>query len=140
MAIVTQITRLENAATTIKTKTAALELDKVGGGKISASDKLDVQAAAINAISKGTPVNQKLTSATTSVSLPKGYYGANSSISVDTMTPSAISLTNAEQTIACKDKMMTSNITIPAANIYYTGNSAPTSSTPGNDGDIYLVV
>ena len=48
MAIVTEISRLETAAGKIKTKTAQLELDKANGsGKISATDKLDVQADAI---------------------------------------------------------------------------------------------
>ena len=47
MAIVTEISRLETAAGKIKTKTAQLELDKANGsGKISATDKLDVQADA----------------------------------------------------------------------------------------------
>ena len=49
MAIVDQIERLTSAANRIKTKTAALGLNKVstdGGGVISSSDKLDVQARA----------------------------------------------------------------------------------------------
>lgn len=140
MAIVDQIERLENAANVIKAKTAELELDKVGGGKVSASDNLTVQAAAINNISKGTPVNQKLTASTSSVSLPKGYYGSDSSVSVDTMTAPTVALSGQSQTISCKDKVMSDNITIPAANVYRTGSNEPTSSTPGNNGDIYLVI
>lgn len=140
MAIIDQIERLESAADIIKAKTAELGLDKVGGGKISASDNLTVQAAAINNISKGTPVNQKLTSSASSVSLPKGYYGGDSSVSVDTMTAPTVALSNQPQTIACKDKVVSDNITIPAANVYRTGSNEPTSSTPGNNGDLYLVI
>ena len=140
MAIIDEIIRIEEASSIIKAKTAALELDKVGGGKISSSDKLDAQAAAINAITKGTPVTQKLSSSNTSVSLPKGYYGDGSSISVDTMSAPTVSLSGSSQTISCKDKLMTGNITVPAANVYKTGSDAPTSSTPGNDGDLYLVI
>ena len=43
MAIVTEISRLESAASIIKAKTAELELNKAtadGGGAISSSDKL----------------------------------------------------------------------------------------------------
>lgn len=140
MAIIDEIIRLDDASSIIKAKTAALELDKVGGGKISSSDKLDVQAAAINAITKGTPVTQKLSSSKTFVSLPKGYYGDSSSISVDTMSAPTVSLSGSSQTISCKDKLMTGNITVPAANVYKTGSDVPTSSTPGNDGDLYLVI
>jgi len=141
MAIIDQITRIETAASIIKAKTASLELDKAdGNGKISSSDKLDVQAAAINAIPEGTPVTVALDATTTSVSLPKGYYGADSTISVSTMAAPTISLSTSQQTISCDDKMMDGNIVIPPANAFYTGSSAPTGSTPGNDGDLYLVV
>ena len=140
MAIVDQIERLEAAANVIKSKTAELELDKVGGGKISASDNLTVQAAAIDNIQKGTPVNQKLTAAAASVSLPKGYYGGDSTVSVDAMTSPTVELSGQLQTISCKDKVMSADITIPAANVYRTGSNEPTSSTPGNNGDIYLVI
>lgn len=140
MAIIDQILRLEAAANIIKDKTAELELDKVGGGKISPSDNLTVQADAINNIEKGTPVTRKLTSSSTSVSLPKGYYGSTSSVSVDVMSAHAVTLSGSSQTIACKDKVMSGDITIPAANVYRTGSSEPTSSTPGNNGDLYLVI
>ena len=72
MAIIDEIIRLDDASSIIKAKTASHKNDKVAGGKISSSDKLDVQAAAINAITKDTPVTQKLSSSKTSVSLPKG--------------------------------------------------------------------
>ena len=91
-------------------------------------------------MTKGTAVTQKLSSSKTSVSLPKGYYGDGSSISVDTMSAPTVSLSGSSQTISCKDKLMTGNITVPAANVYKTGSDAPTSSTPGNDGDLYLVI
>ena len=143
MAIIDEVLRLEDAGSTIKTKTAQLGLDKAqadGGGKISSADKLDVQARAINEIQGRTPVTQKLNGTTTSVSLSKGYYGGNSTISVDTMAAPTVALSGSSQTISCKDKMMTGNITVPAANVYRTGPSEPTSSTPGNDGDLYLVI
>lgn len=141
MAIVTEISRLENAAGKIKTKTAQLELDKANGsGKISATDKLDVQADAIEIIQKRNPGNQKLSAGTASVNIQKGYYPQNSTVSVDTMSAPTVTLSGQSQTISCKDKVMSNDITIPAANVYTTGPNAPTSSTPGNDGDLYLVV
>lgn len=111
MAIVTEISRLENAASIIKTKTAELELNKAnadGGGVISSSDKLDVQARAIDAI--------------------------------DTLTAPTVTLSGSSQTIQSNKKFVKGNITIPAANVFRTGSDTPTSSTPGNEGDLYLVV
>lgn len=111
MAIVTEISRLENAASIIKTKTAELELNKAnadGGGVISSSDKLDVQARAIDAI--------------------------------DTLTAPTVTLSGSSQTIQSNNKFVKGNITIPAANVFRTGSDTPTSSTPGNEGDLYLVV
>lgn len=134
MAILTEIQRIENAANKIKTKTEQLGLTVASPGK------LDNHADAINAIPNQQAKNQKLTGSSTSVDLPVGYYGAVSHISVDTLTPSAVTLSGQQQTISCKDKMMTDNIVIPAANVYYTGNTAPDSNTPGNNGDIYLVI
>ena len=110
MAIVDQIERLTSAANRIKTKTAALGLNKVstdGGGVISSSDKLDVQARAIEAI--------------------------------DTLDAPTVTLSGSSQTIQSNKKFVKGDITIPAANVYRTGTSEPTSSTPGNDGDLYLV-
>lgn len=143
MAIIDEVIRLEGAANTIKTKTAALGLDKAsadGSGKVSPSDELDIQARAINEIQGRTAVTQTLTGSTTSVSLSKGYYGSNSTISVNTMAAPTVTLSGSSQTISCKDKMMTDNITVPAANVYRTGSTVPDSNTPGNDGDLYLVV
>lgn len=143
MAIIDQVLRLEGAADVIKTKTVSLGLDKDaedGSGKVSSSDKLDVHARAIDDIPARTPVNQKLNGTTTSVNLSSGYYGSNSSVSVDTMAAPTVTLSGSSQTISCKDKMMTGNITVPAANVYRTGSTEPTSSTPGNDGDLYLVI
>lgn len=142
MSIISEISRLEGAADVIKAKTVALNLDKAdGNGKVSSSDKLEVHAAAINAITEGSSLgNQKLDASTTAVSMPAGYYGSNTTVSVDTMTAPTVTLSNTSQTISCDDKMMDGDIVIPAANIFYTGSSAPTSSTPGNDGDLYLVL
>lgn len=143
MAIIDQVLRLEGAAETIKTKTVALGLDKDsqdGSGKVSSADKLDVHARAIEDIPVRTAVSQKLTSSTTSVSLSSGYYGSGSTVNVDTMAAPTVTLSGSSQTISCKDKMMTGNITVPAANVFRTGSTEPTSSTPGNDGDLYLVV
>ena len=111
MAIVTEISRLENAASIIKTKTTELELNKAnidGGGVISSSDKLDVQARAINAI--------------------------------DTLNAPTVTSSGSSQTIQSNKKFVKGNITIPAANVFRTGSDAATSSTPGNEGDLYLVV
>lgn len=143
MAIIDQVLRLEGAANTIKAKTVALGLDKDaddGAGKVSSSDKLDVHARAIEDIPARPAVSQKLNGTTTSVNLSSGYYGSNSSVSVDTMAAPTVTLSGSSQTISCKDKMMTGNITVPAANVYRTGSTTPDSNTPGNDGDLYLVV
>lgn len=108
MAIVDQISRLTSAANKIKTKTAALGLKKKNSNEtISATDKLDVQADAIDAIV--------------------------------VYTPDTISLSDQSQTIPCGGKFVNDDIVVPAANVYRTGSSEPTSSTPGNDGDLYLV-
>ena len=143
MAIIDEVLRLEGAAATIKNKTADLELDKAsvdGSGKVSSSDTLEIQARAIDGIEKRTQNDQKLNGTTTSVNISKGYYASNATVSVDTMSAPSVSLSGSSQTISCKDKMMTDNITVPAANVYRTGNTVPTSSTPGNDGDLYLVI
>ena len=143
MAIIDEVLRLEGAANTIKAKTAELELDKAsadGSGKVSASDTLDVQARAINEIQGRTAVTETLNGTTTSVSLSKGYYGSNSTVNVNTMASPTVTLSGTSQTISCKDKMMTDNITVPGANVYRTGNTVPDSNTPGNDGDLYLVI
>lgn len=143
MAIIDEVLRLEGAASTIKSKTAALELDKAsadGTGKISSSDTLDVQARAINEIEKRTQGSQKLNGTNTSVSISKGYYPSDATVSVDTMSAPTVALSGSTQTITCKDKMMTDNITVPAANVYRTGSTIPNGSTPGNDGDLYLVI
>lgn len=140
MSIATQISRLMDAADIIKAKTAELSLSKPGGGTISSADKLDVQASAINLISKGTPVTQTLDAETAAVSLPAGFYGSGSVVSVSVLAAPTVSLSSSVSVIHCDDKMMDGDITIPAANVYTTGSQAPTSSTPGNDGDLYLVV
>ena len=143
MAIIDEVLRLEGAANIIKAKTADLELDKAsadGIGKVSTSDTLDIQARAINEISKRTASNQKLDATTTAVSIEKGYYPSGASVRVDTMAAPSVSLSSSSQTISCKDKMMTGDIMVPAANVYRTGSEEPTSLTPGNDGDLYLVI
>ena len=142
MSIISEISRIEDAADVIKAKTVALGLNKASGsGKVSLSDKLETHAAAINSIAVGTSIgNITLDAITTSVSISAGYYGSAATISVDTMEAPVIALSNTSQTISCDNKMMDGDITIPAANIFYTGSSAPTSSTPGNDGDLYLVL
>ena len=141
MTIADQIERIEDAADKIKAKTEELGLDKKdGSGKVSASDNITIQADAIDGISKGTPVSEKLTSSKSSISLPKGYYGSASTVSADIMQAPSVSLSGQVQTISCKDKMMSDDITIPAANVYMVGYDEPTSMTPGNNGDLYLVI
>lgn len=143
MAVIDEILRLEEAADIIKAKTVSLGLDKDvqdGSGKVSATDKLDVHARAIDEIQNQNVLNQTLDASTTSVSIPKGYYGSNGTVSVSTMAAPTVSLSGIEQVISCDDKMMDGDITIPAANVYRTGNLEPDGSTPGNDGDLYLVV
>ena len=140
MSIATEISRLEAAADIIKAKTNHMGLEKSAGVVVSTSDNLTVQASVINAIPERDSVNQTLNSSTTSVNLSAGYYGASSSVSVATMAAPSVALSGSQQTISCSDKLMTGDITIPAANVYTTGSQTPTGSTPGNDGDLYLVV
>ena len=143
MAVIDEILRLEGAAGVIKEKTVALGLDKDsqdGSGKVTVADKLDVHARAIDDIQNQSAVNQTLDASTTSVSIPKGYYGSDSTVNVSTMSAPEVILSNAQQIITCDDKMMDGNITIPAAHVYRTGSTEPTSSTPGNNGDLYLVI
>lgn len=133
MAIITELSRIENAADTIKDKVDSLGITVASPGKI------DDYATAINGIVKRTPGDQTLNATTASVTISQGYYPSNTTVSVATSTISSVSLSSSEQTLPCANKLMTSNIVIPAANVYTTGSSAPTSSTPGNDGDLYLV-
>jgi len=139
MAIIDEILRLEAAASVIKTKTADLSLKKSNGSTISSSENLTAQADAINTIAKRTAVTATLTYTTNSASLSSGYYGSDSTVTVAKMTSPSVSLSGVSQTISCKDKVMSENITIPAANTYTTGSSVPDNST-GNDGDIFLIV
>lgn len=134
MSIISEISRIENAASIIKDKVSELGLS------VSSPSKLDNCANAIDSIAKRTAVNSTLTSASSSVHLSSGYYGNDSTISVSVMQAPAITLSSASQTISCDDKMMDGDIVIPAANLFYTGSNAPTGSTPGNDGDLYIVV
>ena len=132
MSIISEISRIENAASIIKAKTVALGLS------VSSPSKLGEHAAAINAISARTVSTSKLTADTTAVTISQGYYNSSATISVDKMTAPSVTLSTSAQTISCDDKMMDGNITIPSANGYYTGSSTPDNSI-GNDGDIYLV-
>ena len=140
MSIISEISRIEGASGIIKAKTVELGLNKTANTKVSLEDKIEDHAAAINTISARTVSTSKLTANTTAVTIETGYYGTTSTISVDTMSAPTVSLSGSSQTISCKDKLMTDNITVPAANVFRTGSDAPTSSTPGNDGDLYLVI
>ena len=140
MSIVSEISRIENAANIIKAKTVQLGLEKSSGTVVTSADKIESHASAINSITTQSVSASKLTADTTSVTIAKGYYGSTSTVSVDKMTAPTVALSSVSQTISCDDKMMDGNITIPAANVYYTGNSVPDGSTPGNDGDFFLVV
>ena len=139
MSIVSEISRIEGAASVIKAKTVALGLEKTPGTAVSAADKIESHASAINSISAQTVSTSKLTADTTSVTIAKGYYGSASTVSVDTMSAPSVTLSSVAQTISCDDKMMDGDITIPAANVYTTGSTAP-SDGMGNNGDLYLVV
>ena len=139
MAIIDEITRIESAASTIKTKTADLGLKKSNGNTISSSENLTAQADAINNIAKRTAVSQTLTYTSNEVSLSAGYYGSESNVTVAKLAAPSVTLSGVSQTISCKDKIISDDITIPAANVYTTGGSVPSNSS-GNDGDLFLVV
>ena len=133
MSIVSEISRIEGIATSIHDKVESL------GITIASPEKLADTRDAINSITSQAVNVTKLTGATTAVTISKGYYNSNATISVDTSAGGTVALSTVSQTISCSNKMMTSNITIPAANGYYTGQSSPDSSI-GNDGDLYLVI
>ena len=139
MAIIDEILRLESAASIIKAKTAELGLEKSSGVPVSISDNLTAQASAINTISKKTSVSQTLTYTSNTVSLPAGYYGSESNVTVSTLATPSVTLSGVSQTISCANKVMSDDITIPAANVYTTGSSVPSNSS-GNDGDLFLIV
>lgn len=140
MSIVSEISRIENAASVIKAKTVALGLEKAANTAVSAGDKIESHASAIDSIVARSVSTSHLTADTASVTIAKGYYGSESTVSVSVLAAPTVALSSVAQTISCDDKMMDGDITIPAANIYTTGSQAPTSSTPGNDGDLYLVI
>ena len=132
MSIISEISRIEGIVSSIHSKVASLGITIASPGKL-ANDR-----DAINSITSQTVNVSKLTGATTAVTISKGYYNSNATISVDTSAGGTVTLSTAQQTISCANKMMTSDITIPAANGYYTGTSLPDSSI-GDDGDLYLV-
>lgn len=138
MSIISQISRIEDAANVIKAKTVALGLEKTPGTTVLSTDKIESHASAINSIVAQSVSTSRLTADTTAVTISKGYYGSDATVSVTKMSAPTVALSTSSQTISCDDKMMDGNITIPAANGFYTGQTSP-SSTLGNDGDLYLV-
>lgn len=80
MAISNQIERLINAANVIKRKTQELGLVKDDKSVVTTADKLDLQAEAINNIEKRSVINTTITSETTSVSIPQGFYTEGGSV------------------------------------------------------------
>lgn len=88
---------------------------------------------------RGTGSTTTLNGTTTSKTINAGYWSSNNVVKVNTMAAPTVTLTSSEQTITCKDKMMTGNITVPAVNFYYTGSTVP-AVTGYNDGDIFLII
>lgn len=133
MSIVSQISRIESAASKIKNKVDSLGLS------VASPSKLGEYADAIETIATPSVSTSVLTANTSVVTIASGYYASDTSISVPTMSAPTVTLSTSAQTIACDDKMMDGDITIPAANGYYTGSSTPDNSI-GNNGDLYLVI
>ena len=132
MSIISQISRIEGIATSIHDKVVSLGISVASAGKLA--DSRD----AINSIASRTVSVSQLDAETTAVTISPGYYNSSATIAVSTMSAPTIALSTSEQTIACDDKMMDGDITIPSANGYYTGSSTPDNSI-GNDGDLFLV-
>ena len=133
MAIIDQILRIEGLAASIHSKVTSL------GISVSSPGKLADDYNAINSIASQTVNVSSLTADTSAVTISRGYYNANSTIAVSVMSAPTVELSSSASVIHCDDKMMDGDITIPAANVYTTGNSIPDNST-GNNGDLFLVV
>jgi len=133
MSIISEISRIEGIASSIHSKVVSLGITVSGSGKLA--DDRD----AINSIASRSVSVSQLTADTTAVTISRGYYNSDNTIAVSVCSAPTVTLSTSASVIHCDDKIMDGDITIPAANGYYTGNSSPDGSI-GNNGDLFLVI
>lgn len=140
MSIATQISRLMDAANRIKTKTASLGLKKDDNTTITASDKLEKQAEAIENIK--TENAKTIIPSTSEQTISAGtYLKGDQKIKAVSLDADASKIVTGNTVSIKSDNNTVTEVTGSlVVNKYIIGNTAPDSSTQGNDGDIYLVV
>jgi hypothetical protein len=140
MSIATQISRLMDAANRIKTKTASLGLKKDDNTTITSSDKLEKQAEAIENIK--TENAKTIIPSTSEQTISAGtYLKGDQKIKAVSLDADASKIVTGNTVSIKSDNNTVTEVTGSlVVNKYIIGNTAPDSSTQGNDGDIYLVV
>lgn len=140
MSIATQISRLIDAANRIKTKTASLGLKKDDNTTITASDKLEKQAEAIENIK--TENAKTIIPSTSEQTISAGtYLKGDQKIKAVSLDADASKIVTGNTVSIKSDNNTVTEVTGSlVVNKYIIGNTAPDSSTQGNDGDIYLVI
>lgn len=140
MSIATQISRLMDAANRIKTKTASLGLKKDDNTTITASDKLEKQAEAIENIKSENA--KTIIPSTSEQTISAGtYLKGDQKIKAVSLDADASKIVTGNTVSIKSDNNTVTEVTGSlVVNKYIIGNTAPDSSTQGNDGDIYLVV
>lgn len=140
MSIATQISRLMDAANRIKTKTASLGLKKDDNTTITTSDKLEKQAEAIENIKSENA--KTIIPSTSEQTISAGtYLKGDQKIKAVSLDADASKIVTGNTVSIKSDNNTVTEVTGSlVVNKYIIGNTAPDSSTQGNDGDIYLVV
>ena len=140
MSIATQISRLMDAANRIKTKTASLGLKKDDNTTITASDKLEKQAEAMENIKSENA--KTIIPSTSEQTISAGtYLKGDQKIKAVSLDADASKIVTGNTVSIKSDNNTVTEVTGSlVVNKYIIGNTAPDSSTQGNDGDIYLVV
>lgn len=140
MSIATQISRLMDAANRIKTKTVSLGLKKDDNTTITTSDKLEKQAEAIENIK--TENAKTIIPSTSEQTISAGtYLKGDQKIKAVSLDADASKIVTGNTVSIKSDNNTVTEVTGSlVVNKYIIGNTAPDSSTQGNDGDIYLVV
>lgn len=140
MSIATQISRLMDAANRIKTKTASLGLKKDDNTTITTSDKLEKQAEAIENIKSENA--KTIIPSTSEQTISAGtYLKGDQKIKAVSLDADASKIVTGNTVSIKSDNNTVTEVTGSlVVNKYIIGNTAPDSSTQGNDGDIYLVI
>lgn len=142
--ITEQISRIDDAASTIKKKTVELGLVKDaetdGAGVVSLEDKLDIQARSIANIT--TKSSETIIPGTSDKTISSEQYLTG----VQTIKAVELDI-DADQLVKNNTASIKSNGTTVVSvsgnltvNKYITGSEVPTESTEAEDGDLYLVI